>query len=124
MGFEITCPECHGRGKMERVVWPELRAVGPQDVPVMETIQRVTEDCGKCHGKGFAARTEPVPVFQSGRRIGTVPASFDPTEIKSTSWLYDPRPGDFRREGDTLVAVYTLGPGDLEAVPGFIWDRE
>jgi hypothetical protein len=58
-------------------------------------------------------------VIQDGREIGTLPASFDPDFIKSSNWLYDPRPGDFRRQGDTWVAAPTLGPGDLQAVPGF-----
>ena len=61
-------------------------------------------------------------VMQSGRKVGTVPATFDPMHIKSTSFWYEPRGGDFKREGDVWIANRTLGPGDLEAVPGFVWD--
>lgn len=63
-----------------------------------------------------------IAVMRHGRKIGTVPPAFDPYLIKSKSWLYDPRPGDFRREGDVWIASNTLGPGDLEAVPGFVFD--
>lgn len=62
-----------------------------------------------------------VPVFQSGREIGSVPAAFEPFEIKPTSILYDVRPGDFKRTNDGWEAARTLGPGDFEAVPGFQW---
>lgn len=64
-----------------------------------------------------------VDVIQHGRKIGTVPAVFEPTAIRSTSWLYDVRQGDFVRDGDAWIASRTLGAGDLEAVPGFVWDR-
>jgi hypothetical protein len=60
-----------------------------------------------------------LPVIWHGQQVGTMPAGFDPFFAKSKSFLYDPRPGDFRRDGDTWVASRTLGPGDLEAVPGF-----
>ena len=58
-------------------------------------------------------------VIQRGIRIGTLPAHFDPDMIKSMSTMYDPRPGDFKRDGDVWVATDRLGPGDLDAVPGF-----
>lgn len=64
-----------------------------------------------------------VDVIQHGRKIGTVPATFDPSAIKSTSFFYSVRHGDFVRDGDAWIASRTLGPGDLEAVPGFVWDR-
>lgn len=67
--------------------------------------------------------TERVKVIQQGRVVGTVPPDFDPISIKSRSFLYDVRPGDFRREGDSWIADKMLGPGDLEAVPGFVWDH-
>lgn len=66
---------------------------------------------------------ERIPVKQDGETIGTVPGHFDPLNIRSTSFLYDPRPGDFRREQDHWVADRMLGPGDLAAVPGFVWER-
>jgi hypothetical protein len=124
--FTATCPRCYGRGKVERAVWPDMPTPMrvSQAVPKLETFRRVTETCAQCDGAGSIARTEPVPVMQSGRRVGSVPATFDPTKIKSTNWLYDVRPGDFVRDGDTWIANRTLGPGDLEAVPGFVWDRE
>lgn len=66
---------------------------------------------------------ERVIVTQHGRKIGTVPGDFDPLFIKSKNYFYDPRPGDFIREGDVWIASRMLGPGDLAAVPGFIWDH-
>ncbi len=67
--------------------------------------------------------TERVRVIQRGRVIGTVPPDFDPISIKRRSCLYDVRPGDFKREGDAWIADKMLGPGDLEAIPGFVWDH-
>ena len=77
----------------------------------------------KSAGIADAIPSGRVDVWQSGKKIGTVPATFDPMAIKSTSWLYDVRHGDFVRDGDYWTANWTLGPGDLEAVPGFVWDR-
>jgi hypothetical protein len=68
---------------------------------------------------GVELPTERVPVYQRDRMIGTVPAMFDPLNIKSTSFLYDPRVGDFKREGDKWVAARNLGPGDFDAIEGF-----
>jgi hypothetical protein len=62
-------------------------------------------------------------VHQSGRKIGTVPATFEPSCIKSQSFFYDPRGGDFKREGNAWIADRALGPGDLDAIPGFVWDQ-
>ncbi len=67
--------------------------------------------------------TERLDVIQSGRKIGTVPATFEPMSVKSTSFFYEVRGTDFKREGDVWIADRMLGPGDLEAVPGFVWDR-
>lgn len=64
-----------------------------------------------------------LPVFQSGRQVGQLPANFDPHTAGSKSFFYDPRPGDFRRDGERWIANGMLGDGDLEAVPGFKWDR-
>lgn len=94
------------------------------------------EPCRTCKGAGYTKATARIPVMQEAwatkedgtrhrikERIGSVPPTFDPARIKSTNWLYDPRPGDFKLEDETWVASYTLGPGDLEAIPGFVWDR-
>jgi len=67
--------------------------------------------------------TERIKVVQRGRVVGTLPPDFDPISVKSRSFLYDIRPGDFKRDGDTWIADKTLGPGDLESVPGFVWDH-
>jgi hypothetical protein len=68
---------------------------------------------------GVELPTERVPVFHHEERVGTVPAEFDPTLIKSKSFFYDPRPGDFTRTAEGWLAHKSLGPGDLAAVPGF-----
>jgi hypothetical protein len=65
--------------------------------------------------------TERLPVYQRGKVIGSVPGTFDPETIKSTSFFYDVRRGDFIREGDGWTAAKNLGDGDLYAVPGFVW---
>jgi hypothetical protein len=124
--MQVRCPECQGRCRMDYKEWPSLpfRPVA-DDVALEQVTVQVLHDqpCRMCNGSGRIAATERVPVVQHGRRIGTVPPDFDPAKIKSTSWLYSVRPGDFRREGDEWVVSQTLGPGDLEAVPGFVWDR-
>ncbi len=71
---------------------------------------------------GIEPPTERLPVFHHGRRVGTMAPDFDPASVSTISFLYDPRPGDFRREGDTWVAARTLGPGDLDCVLGFVRD--
>jgi hypothetical protein len=68
--------------------------------------------------------TERLPVIQYGRRIGTMPPDFDPANARSTSFMYDVRPGDFRREGDTWVVGRTLGAGDVDCVAGFVRDAK
>lgn len=74
-------------------------------------------------GFSYEAPRGRIDVIQHGRKVGTVPATFEPSAIKSTSFFYNVRHGDFVREGDAWIASRTLGPGDLEAVPGFVWDR-
>lgn len=74
------------------------------------------------HGAGYM--DDPMklprrPVYQDGRKVGTLPGSFDPSAIRSSTFLYDPRPGDFVEDGDGWRADRKLGPGDLEAVVGF-----
>lgn len=68
---------------------------------------------------GEKVPTERSDVMQHGRKVGSLPGDFDPLNIKSKTFLYEPRYGDFRREGDVWLASRTLGPSDLEAVPGF-----
>jgi hypothetical protein len=74
--------------------------------------------------QGFELPTERQPVTQCGRVIGTVPGTFEPMDIRSTSFWYEPRGGDFKWDGSAWVAAAQLGPGDLEAVPGFVWERD
>lgn len=62
-----------------------------------------------------------LPVFQGDREIGTLPEFYIP---QSTSFLYDPRAGDFIRDGDKYIASPSLGPGDFEAIPSFRWKRK
>jgi hypothetical protein len=111
---------------MEYVVpQPMPRMVDFGALPSKEAmaIARRNEPCRTCDGDGTVTETKRADVRQHGRRVGTLPPNFDPSAIKSTSFFYDPRPGDFRREEDHWIAARNLGPGDLEAVPGFIWDR-
>lgn len=94
--------------------------------------QYITVDARAVRDLGLAAVMEfygvelpkgTLPVFQRGRKIGDVPAAFEPMAIKSMSFLYDPRPGDFKRTNDGWEAARSLGPGDFEAIPGFVWGR-
>ena len=64
-----------------------------------------------------------VPVFQRGREIGSLPDIWHPSQIRSTSYFYRPRQGDFVRDGDKWIAASGLGPGDLEAIPDFVFGR-
>ena len=68
--------------------------------------------------------SERVKVIQDGAVIGSFPPDFDPMAIRSTSYFYRPRTGDFTRRHDAWVVCGSLGPADLEAIPGFVWDRE
>jgi hypothetical protein len=70
-------------------------------------------------GHGDKIPTGRVNVMQHGRLIGTVPATFDPLRIKSKSWLYDPRPGDFKWCGDYWEADRMMGAGDFECIDDF-----
>lgn len=71
---------------------------------------------------GVDLPTGRLPVFQGGLEIGSVPVLFEPLAIQSKSFLYDARPGDFKRIDRGWEASKYLGPGDLEAVPGFEWN--
>ncbi|QND53484.1 hypothetical protein HB779_17505 [Phyllobacterium sp. 628] len=84
--------------------------------------QRAIRDCGleallKSHGVELPSGR--VPVYQRGEKIGTVPATFEPSTIKPTTFLYDVRPGDFKFAGDRWIASNMLGPGDLDAITEF-----
>ncbi len=68
---------------------------------------------------GIEVPTERIPVFHHGERVGTVPAELDPALIKSKSFFYTPRPGDFTRPEEGWLAHKSMGPGDVAAVPGF-----
>lgn len=76
----------------------------------------------RAEGLGELVPTERLPVILHGERIGTMPPDFDPNNIKSRSFMYDPRPGDFRREGGAWIASPSLGRGDIEAIPGFVYE--
>lgn len=71
---------------------------------------------------GVQMSTGRVPVMQYGKRIGTLPADFDPAFARSISFVYDVRPGDFRREGNAWVVGRTMGASDVDCVAGFIRD--
>ena len=72
-----------------------------------------------------ALRNQRVSVFQRGRKIGTVPIHFKPHRIKSKTPLYKPEPGDFtRRMDDGWDVCNSLCPGDLNAIPEFVWDLD
>lgn len=62
---------------------------------------------------GVESDSNPLPVIHNGQIIGTLPANFDPMRVKPTL-LYEPRPGDFRLEGDKWIADRMLGYGDLQ----------
>ena len=65
-----------------------------------------------------------LPVYQCGRIVGTVPASFMPDPSASRSPLYDVRPGDWTPTEDGWRANPMLGLGDLAAMPGFVRSGE
>ncbi|MEO6381997.1 MAG: hypothetical protein ABIO35_08365 [Nitrobacter sp.] len=88
---------------------------------------RVVEEYGAAEllrrsGHGHLLPTERVAVMWHGRKAGTMSPYFDPYTVKSKSPWYTPRREDFTRDGETWVASPTLGPGDLEAIPGFAWE--
>lgn len=77
------------------------------------------EGCLSEYGLEDEIPTGRVAVKRNGVVIGTVPATFDPTTIKSRSFLYDPRPGDFRMVDGEWIASPTLGGGDFKCIVGF-----
>lgn len=120
----VTCPACRGSKRMDYYAGLPPASHGPMTVAVDATVEILrNQTCRTCNGEGRIAATWNIAVMQEGRRVGTVPPSFNPNNIESRNQLYRPRPGDFRRDGDVWIANEWLGPGDLEAVPGFVWDR-
>lgn len=71
---------------------------------------------------GVEMPTERVPVFQYGRRIGTMPPGFDPAFARSVSFMYDIRPGDFTRTAEGWLVGRTMGASDVDCVAGFVRD--
>lgn len=123
--MEVECPECRGARTMryiDPVPMPDSQVLDTETTATATYSARAAP-CHTCNGTGRVISTERVPVMQDGCRVGTVPHDFNPRRIRSTNWLYDPRDGDFRLEDSTWTASRSLGPGDLEAVPGFVWDR-
>ena len=126
--MKTQCPQCKGqrryyRPKQQPMPEPQIISVAGDTAMSEIAYERELVECARCDGTGSVDRTERVPVMQGGEQIGTVPPSFDPLKIKSMSFWYEPRAGDFILEGDVWVASRTLGPGDIEAVPGFVWER-
>ena len=68
---------------------------------------------------GLESPAERVPVMQHGRRVGTLPADFEPRNAKSRNPVCEIHPGDFSREGDAWIVEKTLGSEDLDAIIGF-----
>ena len=118
-GF-VTCPECKGRRTMNYHVEETTRGVVTAADALTPVEVRYNQPCRTCKTVGRVKSTKPLPVMQRGRQVGTVPPSFNPNRIMSTSFLYSPRPGDFTWIDDSWVASPSLGPGDLESVPGFV----
>lgn len=126
--MKVQCPDCKGRRQVEVAVTamnPIMGVVGPRSGTLNGSATYVTrmKPCTRCQETGRVDETERAVVMQDGRRVGYLPPNFNPATVKSTSFFYTPRPSDFRREGDVWIADHMLGPGDLEAVPGFVWDR-
>lgn len=119
----VQCPQCKGRRMIEVGERGDDTALDWATTTASLSYTKVVKTCDVCNGEGRATATERLPVLQDGRRIGSVPPSFDPTRIRSLSWMYSPRASDFMRGEDAWIAASSLGPGDLEAVAGFLWER-
>lgn len=120
----VQCPQCKGRRTIEVGERGDDTALDWATAPAEAlSFTKVVKTCDMCDGEGRATATERLPVLQDGRRIGSVPPSFDPTRIRSLSWMYSPRTGDFTAGNAAWIAAPNLGPGDLEAVAGFLWER-
>lgn len=125
--MQVECPECRGartKRYIDLVPMPEFTNRCMEATATDIAYSAHTEDCRTCKGVGRIKSTARVPVMRDGERIGTMRHDFDPANINSRNPLYRPRLGDFRRQGDVWIANPMLGNGDLEAVPGFVWDWE
>lgn len=100
-GFTIKLPD----GRWLNIDWYEERTLS-----IAEILQYY----------GFTLSDERVEVHQDGKKVGTLPGDFDPTSVGSRSFMYEPRPGDFKFRDGAVHAAAMLGPGDLDAVPGFV----
>jgi len=121
------CPECRGQRTVFYARWPEPEPVvefAASTTSAEMTVSKTLENCRRCRGDGTIENTDPIPVFQYGVKIGTVPPDFDPDSFVSRSVMYRPRRGDFQLIGSHFDASPSLGDGDLEAVPGFVWERK
>lgn len=117
----MLCPDCAGRGRRyEPRPLTARECLGPFTGPVPQTETKFEVMCETCKGSGEITLAR-LPVMQDGHQVGTLPSTFDPFAIRSRSPFYQPRQGDFRRDGDAWVAHPSLGPGDLGAVPGFVF---
>jgi hypothetical protein len=70
-------------------------------------------------GLSLDAEGERRDVIQSGKVVGSLPVHFDPNNIKSRSFMYRPRSGDFEWGEAGWIAHPSLGPSDLNAIPEF-----
>ena len=93
--------------------WIQLDAREVRDFGLRAVMRRLGHD----HLIG----NERVKVIQDGEVIGSFPPDFDPMSIRSTSYFYRPRTDDFQRRDDAWIVCGSLGAGDLEAIPGFVW---
>lgn len=124
--FDAPCPDCSGR--VEIIDDPILAKRGEIAIRVGRDryhsieINKVRQAglkkfCGAIFGIDIGDAR--VPVIQHGRTVGTLPDVWHPALAVSTSFLYEPRPGDFVRAGAVWIAHPTLGPGDLDAITDF-----
>lgn len=121
----VRCKECNGLGTKRYAMWAEM-PFSPTNTATDLVMKSVEDKCRACNGVGHPNRIPVVQPLSAGAwmRIGSVPYEFDPERIRSRCMLYQPRHGDFVRGDGVWIADGGLGNGDLEAVPGFVWDRE
>lgn len=108
--------------EMQGVVTYELEGGGRVRLSAREVRKYGAAEILRGGGYGRFLPTERVPVMYQGQRVGSLPPDFDPLFVRSVSSFYEPRPGDFVRDGDMWVANKMLGPGDLKSVHGFVGD--
>ena len=96
---DISCPTCHGAGKVNRHVMSpeELKPVRYDDAKIPDdSVEYLVErvPCDTCAGQGYVTPKDGdrVDVLQDGRKVGscTVPATVRPHP------LVDRRHGDYR----------------------------